>query len=160
VFGERAPLGEKVRGHRTHFEPEQVFHLARENDHGDSAREPGDDGVWNELDDSAELRGAEDDEEHTGHDRGDEESVDPILLDDAVHDHDERARRSADLHARAAERRNQEPGDDGGPQAAIWRDSAGDREGNRQRQGNDSDDDSGRDVGHELGAVIGLQRRD
>ena len=62
------PTWRESRGHRTHSEPEQVFHLARENDHGDSAREPGDDRVRNELDDPAELRGAEDDEEHAGHD--------------------------------------------------------------------------------------------
>ena len=82
------------------------------------------------------------DEQHAGHQRGDGESVDAVLLHDAVDDHDERAGRSADLHARAAERGDEEAGDDGGPQAAVRRHAAGDRERDRERQRDDADDDA------------------
>ncbi len=93
------PLLEEVRRHLAHPEPEQILHLAREDDDGDAARESDHDRMRDELDDGAELHGPEDDEEYAGHDRGDEQPIDSELLDDAVDDDDERARRAADLHA-------------------------------------------------------------
>ena len=74
--------------------------------------------------------------------RGDDQPVDAELLDDAVDDDDERARRAADLDARAAERRDDEAGDDRGVEAAIGRDAAGDRECDGQRERDDADDDA------------------
>ena len=79
-----------------------------------------------------------------GHERRDREAVDAVLLDDAVDDHDERAGRAADLHPRAAQRRDQEPGDDRGVEAALGRDAAGDGERDGQRQRDDADDDARR----------------
>ena len=59
------------------------------------------------------------DEEDAGHERRDDEPVEAVLLDDAVDDDDERAGRAADLDARAAERGDEEAGDDRGLEAAI-----------------------------------------
>ena len=55
-----------------------------------------------------------DHEQDARHQRADRQSVDAVLCDDAVDDHDERARRPADLDAASAEKRDQEPGHDGG----------------------------------------------
>ncbi len=90
------------------------------------------------------------DEQHAGHERRDGESVDAVLLDDAVDDDDERAGRSADLDARAAERGDEEAGDDRGPQPAVGRDAAGDGERDGQRKRDDADDDAGGEVSTEL----------
>ena len=49
---------------------------------------------------------AEQDEHDAGHHRADEEAGDPVVGDDARDHHDEGAGRAADLHARAAERRD------------------------------------------------------
>ena len=75
--------------------------------------------MWNERDGVTELRDAHDDEDHAGHERGDGEAIDTVLLHDAVDDHDECAGGSADLHARSAQQRDQEAGDDGCPEAAT-----------------------------------------
>ena len=58
----------------------------------------------------------------------------PYLRDDARHDDDERAGRPADLHVRAAERRDEEAGDDRAVDAGLRRHAGGDRERHRQRQ--------------------------
>ena len=57
--------------------------------------------------------------------------------------HNERARGTADLHVGAPECRDQEPGDDGGDQALLGLQAAGDREGHGQRQRQHADRDAG-----------------
>ena len=99
-------------------------------------------------------------EHHAAHQRRDHQAVDAVLLDDAVDDHDERAGRPADLHPRAAERRDQEAGDDGRVEAAIRRDPARDGERDGERQRHDADDDARGHIGGELRAVVRLQCRD
>ena len=90
-------------------------------------------GLYAKYCQTSESRYAEDYENHTRHNSGDDESVDAEALDDSINDHDERARRSADLHPRAAQRRDDESGNDGGVKAAVRRYSAGDRECDCQR---------------------------
>src|SRR5262249_41045845 len=79
------------------------------------------------------------------HERRDREAIDAVALDDSVDDDDERARGTADLDARAAERRDEESRDDGGPETGRGGEAAGDREGDRQRDRDDADDDAGRE---------------
>ena len=69
-----------------------------------------------------------------------------VLLHDAVDDDDERAGRAADLHARAAERGDEEAGDDRGLEAALRRHPARDRERDRERKRDDADDDARRQI--------------
>ena len=95
-----------------------------------------------------------------GHERGGQQAVHAVLLHDAVDDHDERAGGPADLHPRAAERRDQEAGDDRGVEAAVRRDAAGDGERDRQGQRDDADDHPGDRVGGELLAGVGLEGGD
>ena len=77
----------------------------------------------------------------------------PYFCDDAVDDDDEGARRPADLDAAAAEKRDQEPGDDRGDEALLRGHARGDREGDRERDRDDADDDAGLEVGEELRGV-------
>ena len=74
----------------------------------------------------------------------------PYFWTIAVDDDDERAGRAADLHARAAERGDEESGDDGGLEAAVRRYAAGDGERDRQWQRDDADDDAGGEIVREL----------
>ena len=70
-------------------------------------------------------------------------------------DHDdERAGRSADLHARATEHGDEEAGDDGGIESLCRRDATRDAERNRQRQRHDADDDAGREIVRELSSIV------
>jgi hypothetical protein len=82
------------------------------------------------------------------------------VLDDAVDDHDERPRGSADLHPGSAQSRDQESGDDCGVEPALGRHSARDREGNRQRERDDPDDDARAQIGKELRAIVAPQGRE
>ena len=60
----------------------------------------------------AQAGRAQDDEHDAGHHRAHEQAVDAVGRDDAGDDDDEGAGRPADLEPRAAERRDEEAGDD------------------------------------------------
>ena len=115
--------------------------------------EAGDDREGDELDDAAQLGQAQGDQDDARHHGGDDQAVDAVLLHDAVDDHDERAGGPADLHPGAAQRRDQEAGDDRGVEALLRGDAAGDGEGDGEREGDDADDDAGEQVVAELSAV-------
>ena len=87
----------------------------------DAVGEPDDDRPRDELDRGAHAGRAEHDEDDAGHHRAHEQAVEAVGGDDAGDDDDERARRTADLKTGSAERRNQEPGDDGAVDAGLRR---------------------------------------
>src|SRR3989449_84917 len=155
---EGPPLLHELGGHRAHPEPQEVLDLAREDDQGDAAREPDGDRVRDELDGAAEPGEAEAREDDAREQGGRGEAVHAVALHDGVHDDHERARGAADLHARAAERGDQETGHDGGEEAALGADAARDREGDRERQRHDADDHARDDVREELVAGVSLER--
>jgi hypothetical protein len=134
--------------------PRKVLHLAREDDDGDSARESGDEWCRHELDDGTQARESHHEQHEAGHEGRDREPLDPVLLHDAVDDHDERARGPADLYSRTAQGGNQEPGDDRGDQAAFGRHAAGNGERDGERQGDNANDHARRQVVRELLLVV------
>ena len=77
--------------------------LGGEDGEGDTAGEAHHDGVGNEADDGAQFENAHQQENDARHDSGDGQSFDAVLLDDAVHDDDERAGGTSDLHAAATQ---------------------------------------------------------
>src|SRR5439155_15241719 len=154
------PLPDEISRDGPHTEAEEILHLTRENDERDAAREPDGDGVGDELDRAAQAHDAEDDEDHTRHHGRRRESFDPVALYDGVDDHHEGPRRPADLDARPAQRRDQEPGDDRREEPTLRRDAARDRERDRERQRHDADDDPRDRVREELFAGVTLERGD
>ncbi len=84
----------------------------------------------------------------------------PVLLHDRVHDHNERARRAADLHARPAERRDQKSAHDRREQTPLGADPTRNREGDGEGQRYDADDDTGSHIADELVAAVSPQRGD
>src|SRR2546428_834323 len=156
---DRAPARQELGGHGA-LEPEEILDLPREDDQGDTAREADGHGVGDELDRTAQPREAEahqDDARHEGRHR---EPFHPVALDDCVDDHDEGARRPADLHARAPQRRDDESRDDRGEQPALGTDPARDREGDGERECDDTDDDPGDQIREELLAGVPRDRGD
>src|SRR6185369_2081327 len=109
---------------------------------------------------AAHPRQAHDDEDRAGDHGADDEAVVAELRHDAVDDDHERAGRSADLHAAAAEGGDQEAGDDGGVETALGWNSGGDGEGERQRKRDDADDDAGDQVTEQSFARIPLAQTD
>src|SRR5213079_795481 len=154
------PFPYEIGGDGPHAEAEEVLHLTREDDERDAAREPDGDRVGDELDRAAQTHDAEDDEDHTRHHGRRREPFDPVALDDGVDDHHEGPGGPADLDARPAQRRDQEPGDDRREEAALRRDAARDRERDRERQRHDADDHPRDRVGEALLAGVPLQRGD
>ena len=75
-------------------------------------------------------------------------------------DDDEGAGRPGDLHARAAERRHDEAGDDRAVDAGLRRQAGGDGKRHGERQGHQADGDAGGDVGDGGAAVVRAQAGD
>ena len=140
------------------IEPQKVGDLRGEDRHGNTAREAHDDRIGDEFDDRAQPAESHDQQQHAAHECGDEQPGLAVLLDDAVDNDDEGARRASDLYAAAAQQRNDESGDDGGDDALFGRDARGDAEGDGQRQGDDADNDAGHQVAQEIRAGVTLQR--
>ena len=133
---------------------EQVLDLRQRDQHRDAVGEADDDRHRDVAHQHAEPEQAEREHQQAGQHGGDEQVGHAVALHDAVDDDDEGARRPADLHLRAAERRDQEAGDDGGEDALFGLDAAGDRERHRQRQRDDADRQAGADVGGEALSVV------
>src|SRR5438034_6230944 len=151
--GHRSPTRQELGGHGA-LEPEEVLDLPRENDQGDPAREPDGDGIGDELDGAAQPRQPEAHEDDARHQGRHGEPLHPMALHDRIDDHDERARRPADLYARAAQCGDEESRDDGGEQPALGAHSARNREGDGERERHDPDDDPRAEIGEELLAGV------
>ena len=157
VFGQGADLREKFGGQRPGLQAEKILDLRQEDQHRDAVGEADDDGQRNELDQHAQPEDAHRQQDAAGHEGADEQVRHAVLRDDAVDDDDEGAGRAADLHARAAERGDDEAGDDGREDAGFRRDTGGDGKRHRERQRDDADGDAGHRVGGERRAVVVLE---
>ena len=153
------PLADEVARNllASEVQTEHVGDLRREDRHGDAAREADDDGVGDELDDGSEPEDAHQHEQHAGHQRGDDQARLAVLLDDAVYDDDECARRPSDLYAASSQQRDDQSGEDGRDDALLGRYARGDAERDSQRQRDDADDDAGHQVGSERAFRIVFQ---
>ena len=105
------------------------------------------------------MQHAEHDEEHARHQRGYGQSLEAILLDDAIDNNNERARGTANLHLRSTKDRDDETGDDGGDDTLLGRHTRGNTKGDGQWQGNDADDDTSQEVGRKLLSAVILESR-
>jgi hypothetical protein len=127
-------------------QPEEVLPLVGPDDHRDAGGESRDHRVGNELDDGAEARNSQQQQDHAGQQSRDLQAVDAVSSSDACENDDEGAGRTRDLHPTAAEQRNHHAGDDRRVEPLLRLGALGNREGHRQRQRHDTDDESGDDV--------------
>ena len=130
--------------------------MGGEDGHGDTARETYHDGIGNELDDGAEAAGSEKDEEEARQHGGNHETrkAELGIADDAVDNHDERARRTANLYAAAAEGGHEETADDGRKDALRGGNAGGNTESDGQRKGHNADNETCHEVGGKLLLVV------
>src|ERR1051326_8127646 len=103
------------------LEPEGGVDLLASDQNRDTGGEANRHRMGNELDGRPETSHAQYHEDHAGHDCCDRQAIDAVLLDDAVDDDDERARRPADLHTRTTERGDEESSDDRGIESLLQR---------------------------------------
>ena len=106
---------------------------------------------------SSQPAKSHDKQQNAGHERGDEQSRLAVLLDDAVYDDDECARRPSDLYAASSQQRDDQSGEDSRDDALLGRYARGDAERDSQRQRDDADDDAGHQVGSERAFRIVFQ---
>ena len=137
-----------------HCHTEEILNLCGEDGDGDTAGETHHDGVGDVLDDGAQTKHAQEDEEHTCHQRGDGQSLYAILMDDAIDDDDEGTRRTANLHLRTTEGRNDETGYDGRENTLFGRYTRSNTECDGKRQCHDTNDDTCHDVGRKCFLVV------
>ena len=135
---------------REEAEPEEVRHLAERDDDGDTRGKAHGHRVRDELDDGAELRDAENDEQNTREECRGGQAVVAVLAHDAVDNHDEGARGAADLEARTAQKRNGEARDNRRVEALFGTHARGDGKRNRKRQSQNAHDEARHQVAHEI----------
>ena len=131
-------------------QPEEILDLGAGDEYGDAVGETEHHRAGNELHRSAESGCAHDEEQDAGHHGAHEQAVNAVFGDDSRDHHDKRAGGTADLHARAAQRGDQEAGDDSAVDAGLRGESRGNRERHGQRQGDEPDGDAGAQVSEEI----------
>jgi len=154
MLEQHADLREEIGRQLGDLQAEQVLQLRQPDQHRDAVGEADDDGHRDVAHQRAEAQQPHREQQHARQRSGDQQVGQPVALHDAVDDDDEGARRAADLHLRAAQRRDEEAGDDRGDDALLGLDAAGDGEGHRQRQGDHADGQAGGDVGAQLRAAV------
>ena len=145
--GQDAQAAEELSRQRRRLQAEQIADLRAGDQDGDAVGEADHDRPRDVLHRGPEPGDAEQDQHHAGHQGAHEQPVEAVGGDDAGHDHHECPGGSADLHARAAERRDREAGDRAAIQAGLRRQPRCDGERHGQRQGDEPDGDAGDDVG-------------
>ena len=105
------------------------------------------------------MEHAKHNKEDTCQKRCDGQTLETILLDDAVNNNNECACRTTDLNLGTSEDRYDQSGDDGGDNTFLRRHARGDTEGDGQRQCHDADNNAGEQICRQLLPVVILQRR-
>ena len=155
----RRPTNSPGSGAR-HGDSEKVLQLRAGNDQRDAVGEADDHRPWDEPHCRTGAGDAHDHEQDAGHHRAHEQAVDAMGGDDAGHHDDKGTRRTANLHVRAAERGDDEPGDDRAVDAGLRRHAGRDGKGHRQRQRHQADGDPGDQVGDERARGVGPGARE
>ena len=140
------------------LETEQVLDLAHQNDRGDAGRESDRHRIRDELDVAAEPQKADRHQDQPRDQRRQHQPVIAVALHDRGDEHDEGARRAADLHAAAAEQRHDETADDRRVEAALRTDAGGNRDRHRQRQRDDRDRQAGERIRAQVRQPVALAK--
>ena len=93
-------------------------------------------------------------QKHTCHQCGNRKTFEAILLDNAVYNNNERARRTTNLYFRSAKDRDNQSCYNSGDNTLFRRHSRRDTEGDGQWKGHDTDYNTCQQIGCELTAVI------
>ena len=136
---------------------EKVLPLSDEDGHGDTGGKAGGDGVGDEADQTAQLQNAHQDQDDARHDGGEGQPAHAVLRHDARHNGGKGGGGARDLHPAAAEEGDQEARDNGGVDALLRADAAGQRQRDGKGQCDDGHDDARYRVLGELLAGIGFQ---
>ncbi len=151
---------QKFAGNVIDRQAEEILDLSARNQHGDAVGEPDHHRPRYELNDRTHAAHAQGDEKHSRQQGAHEKAVDAILSDDARHHHDKRARGSANLASRPAQRGDDEPRHHGAVQAGFRLKPGRDGERHRQRQRHQAHRHTGGQVMEEQIPVVIPQAED
>lgn len=158
--GRRGDIAEKFQGGQVRAsggDPERVIELSDRDHQRDPAGEAGDDRGGDEIDDPPEPEDPERQHDQPGHQRGEPEAVQAVLLHHQDQHRRHRPGGAADLIRRTAERADDQPGEDRGHQPGGGGRAAGDAEGQRQRQRHGGDCQPGDEIAIEEGARVATE---
>ena len=125
---------QKISGHVFNAQSEKIFELGAGNHYGNSVGESHHHRPRNIFHRAAQPGHAQKNQEHAGDSRAHEQAVNAVMRHNAGdHDH-KRAGRSANLHTRSAQRRNQESGNHRAVKSCLRRHAGRNRKCHRQRQ--------------------------
>ena len=142
--------------HSVNGEPEEVFYLQGGNHHGNATGESQSDGFGDILNKAAQAHHRHNHQQHTGHQRSQQQATQAIALGDRIENHDKSGRWSGNAVAAAAKQGNQKTGYDSGIQAILRRNPGGNRQRHRQRNGNDANRGASHQVFEKAPAVVGF----
>ena len=151
-------FGRNSAGSCASWRPNSVLELAHQNDGGDAGREADRHRIGNELDVAAEPQKADRHQDQPRDQRREHQPIIAVPLHHRGDEHDEGARRAADLHAAAAEQRHDETADDRRVEAALRTDAGGDRDRHRQRQRHDGDRQAGERIRAQVREPVALAK--
>src|SRR6266403_256421 len=144
--------------HKIMMANEEVANLRAGDEDGDPVGEADNYGTGEVFDGGAHSRDPKHHQEYASHDGAGEKAVDAVLRDDAGDHHHESTGRAANLRFGAAQRRNDESGNNRAVDAGLRRYPGRNRKRHCQRQGNQPYSYAGKQVGNKFVAVIVAQQ--
>jgi hypothetical protein len=135
--------GEEIRGDGPHAQAQKILDLTEEDTDRNSSGESCDHRLRHVFHQGPDPQDPGCDQHETCQQCAQDESAVPEALDDPEDHGDKGGRGTANLHARPAERRDQEAGDDGGLKSLLRRRPGGDRKCHGERQRDDGDRKAG-----------------
>ena len=125
---------QKISGHLFNAQSKKILELRARNHYRDPVGKSHHHGPRNIFHRAAQPGHAQKDQEHAGDSRTHEQAVNAVFGHDPGHYDHERAGRSANLHARSAQRRNQKSGNHRAVKSCLRRHARRNRKCHSQRQ--------------------------
>ena len=142
MCGKQLDPRQKLAGHSAGAQAEEIFDLRGSNQNCDAVGKPDDDHPRNEANGRAQAGQPHRQQNESGHQRDHRQAAHAEARHNARDDHHKCSGRPADLGARSAQRRDQEPGDHRGIQAGLRRNSRSDAKGHGKRQRHQANSDA------------------
>jgi hypothetical protein len=136
--------------------PQQIAHLRKGDEHRNAVGEADHHAHWHVSHQRTKPEQAHEEQQHAGAGGGNKQVGHAVAFHDAVDDDDEGAGRPTNLHGGAAQGRDEEARDDGGPQTGLGLESTGNGKSHGEGQRHDTHRGAGTDVAHQLVPVVAL----
>ena len=135
-----------VLGHIANRQTQKIPDLQSGNHHRNASGEPQGDRLRNVLDESPQPHQSHDHQQNAGHQGSQQQTTQTIALGDRIENNNEGSRGPGDTEPAATSQCNYKPGNNGGVEPVLWRNTTGNRQRHGQRYGNNAH----RYTGHQI----------